>query len=550
MLLTYQSSVYSKNKDINEFNSKNVSSYFSALVYYDNQKNIDALKFFKLSDSLINRHDSYLKNYVFSLVMEGKIMKSIKLLKQFSGEENSDFFEAYLILVLDSIKKKNFKKSNIYLNELSRFKENSTFELIIYESLKNYIYLFENKEIRSDNNFFGNLSIINKAFHSCYLGEKEAQTNFENLVNSTEVDYSRYVFFYVNYLIEQNQFNKAKEITDQIDILNSNLLIGQTKNWIDKKEFKKFNQIFSCNYETDVLSEFFFLIANIYSSESEIEKSNFYLNISNFLNSKFHFNLSLFVENYYNSKNYSKSEKILNNFDKNDDLYHWYKVKIKQQIILKKLGQEEAYNFINLKFKQIIKPSIKILYDMANIMKNFKKHEIAINYYDQILSKIDVNSDNYAEVLFRRGSSYERLKKFKKSDEDLLKSLEINPNDAYVLNYLAYSWLERNYKIETAIEMLQRAYKKRNNDPFIIDSVGWGYYLVDDLIKAEFFLKKAIELMPNDPIVNDHYGDILWKMGRKIQAKYYWQNVLQFEDTEEIMKEKIKVKLLKGLKKI
>ena len=144
----------------------------------------------------------------------------------------------------------------------------------------------------------------------------------------------------------------------------------------------------------------------------------------------------------------------------------------------------------------------------------------------------------------------ERLKKFKKSDEDLLQSLEINPNDAYVLNYLAYSWLERNYKIETAIEMLQIAYKKRNNDPFIIDSVGWGYYLVDDLIKAEFFLKKAIELMPNDPIVNDHYGDILWKMGRKIQAKYYWQNVLQFEDTEEIMKEKIKVKLLKGLKKI
>ena len=122
LLLTYQSSVYSKNKDINEFNSKNVSSYFSALVYYDNQKNIDALKFFKLSDSLINRHDSYLKNYVFSLVMEGKIMKSIKLLKQFSGEENSDFFEAYLILVLDSIKKKNFKKSKIYLNELSRFK--------------------------------------------------------------------------------------------------------------------------------------------------------------------------------------------------------------------------------------------------------------------------------------------------------------------------------------------------------------------------------------------------------------------------------------------
>ena len=54
--------------------------------------------------------------------------------------------------------------------------------------------------------------------------------------------------------------------------------------------------------------------------------------------------------------------------------------------------------------------------------------------------------------------------------------------------------------------------------------------------------------MPNDPIVNDHYGDILWKMDRKIQARYYWKSVLKFEDTEEKMKENIKFKLLKGLK--
>ena len=550
ILLIYQSSVYSKNNDIQKFNSKILSSYFSALVSYDNQKNIDALKFFNLSNSLINRHDPYLKQYIFSLVIEGKIKQSIKQLKQSSGEKSSDFFEAYLILMLDSIKKKNFKKSNRYLNQLSKFKRNGTFELIIYESLKNYIYLFENKQISSHDITLGNLSLISKIFHSCYLGEKQTQKHFENLFDSTEVDYSRYIFFYINYLIEQNQFSKAKEITDQIDILNSSLLIAQTKNWIDKKEFKKFNQIFSCKNETDVLSEFFFLIANIYSSENELEKSNFYLNISNFLNPKFDFNLSLFVENYYISENYRNSENVLNNFDKNDDLYYWYKIKIKKQIISKELGEEQAYNFIKSKFEKIKKPSIKILFDMANIMKGFKKHQIAINYYNEVISKINLNSDSYAEILFRRGGSYERLKKFEKSDEDLLKSLEINPNDAYVLNYLAYSWLERGYKIDTAIEMLQRAYKQKMNDPFIIDSVGWGYYLVDDLVKAEQFLKRAIELMPHDPIVNDHYGDILWKMDRKIQAKYYWQNVLTFEDSEESMREAINIKLLKGLKKI
>ena len=39
--------------------------------------------------------------------------------------------------------------------------------------------------------------------------------------------------------------------------------------------------------------------------------------------------------------------------------------------------------------------------------------------------------------------------------------------------------------------------------------------------------------MPNDPIVNDHYGDILWSLNKKIQAKYYWKSVLGFKDTEK-----------------
>ena len=133
------------------------------------------------------------------------------------------------------------------------------------------------------------------------------------------------------------------------------------------------------------------------------------------------------------------------------------------------------------------------------------------------------------------------------ADKDLLKSLEISPEEPYVLNYLAYSWLERKYKINEAIEMLQRAYKLKKNDPYIIDSVGWGYYLIGDYIRAEKYLVKAVQLMPDDPIVNDHYADILWKLNRKLQAKYFWENVLEMEDAEEEMKKNIVEKLIKGL---
>ena len=93
--------------------------------------------------------------------------------------------------------------------------------------------------------------------------------------------------------------------------------------------------------------------------------------------------------------------------------------------------------------------------------------------------------------------------------------------------------------------MLEKAYAKESNDPYIIDSIGWAYYLIDDYFKAEKFLKRAVQLMPDDPIVNDHYGDILWKLNRKIQARYFWKNVLKMEDVEKDMIEKLKIKLLK-----
>ena len=96
--------------------------------------------------------------------------------------------------------------------------------------------------------------------------------------------------------------------------------------------------------------------------------------------------------------------------------------------------------------------------------------------------------------------------------------------------------------------MLETAYAIESNDPYILDSIGWAYYLVEDYIKAEKFLKRAVELMPDDPIVNDHYGDILWKLNRKIQARYFWDNVIKMDNVDIEMIKKINIKMIKGVK--
>ena len=453
------------------------------------------------------------------------------------------------MLTIDSLKKKDFKKSKIYLDQSYQFIIKDKISLFIYESIKQYIYTFQEGKILETKKNFGNLSLINEIFQKCYLDNINTEDYFKNLINNiNETDYSRYTFFLINYLIENDKLDKVKKIAGKFDYLDSSLLLSQSKKWIEEKNFNEFEKIFSCKNSNDVISEFLFLIANLYSSQNNYEKSNFYLNISHYLNPKFRFNLTLLAENYYVNTNYKKVKKTLEYFNKKDEFYYWFKVKKHAQIISKEVNDKEALNFITQQFQKIENPSLKIIFDLANFNKNSKKYKDAIIYYDQIISKIDSNSLIYANLLYRRGSSYERLGNYSKSDKDFLKSLEINPDDAYVLNYLAYSWLEREYKIDVAMQMLEKAYALQSNDPYIIDSVGWGHYLINDFLKAEKFIKMAVELMPNDPVVNDHYGDTLWKLGKKIQARYFWISVLNLKKTDDKMKKKINIKLIEGLK--
>ena len=523
------------------------STIVPGIIAYENRDNSEALKFFNASKILINKHDSYLKRYVYSLVLENKVAKAINIIKNSSDKNNAGFFNAYILLVVDSLKKNNFEEAGKYLSQSLKFQDQSRINLVIFETLRQYIYTFEKKTILPNKKNFGNLSFIAETFQRCYLQQENTGSFFLNLINNQQGDYSRYIFFYISYLIENKKIDEARAVVEQFEYINSTLLLSQGKSWVENSKFKEFNKIFSCNNHNDVISEFLFLISNLYSSQDDFEKSNFYSNLSNYLNPKFKFNSSLVAENFYLNQEYDNVKEVLKNFDKKDEFYYWFRVKKEAQIIIKEQSNEDGINFISLKFNKIDNPSLKMIFDIANFYKNSKKYKKAINYYTEIISSLNEESEIKSDLLYKRGGSYERLGNYKKADEDLLHSLRINPDNAYVLNYLAYSWLERDYQIDEAFKMLEKAYSSRSNDPYIIDSIGWAHYLIDNYVEAEKYLKRAVELMPEDPTVNDHYGDILWKLNRKIQARYFWNNVLSFDDTEENIRKKINIKIIEGL---
>ena len=281
----------SKNIYSNDFNSKDLSNYFSVVISHNNQKNDQALKYFKSSKQLLNKHEEYFKRLIFSLVLNQNVDRAIQEIKFLRNKNQSKFFEAQLLLLIDSINKKNFDKTKTYLKNIAKYTEEGTFEKVIYETLRDYSFTFEEKKMSNFKSNFGNLTVINNAFQSCYLNNPNTLEYFDILKNSEAADYSRYLFFYTNYLTHKKRFDLVKEISLEIDELSSNLIILQTKSWIDKSRFNEIKEIFSCKNENDLLAEFFYLVSNLYSSQDEYEESNFYLNISYFLNKKFKINL-------------------------------------------------------------------------------------------------------------------------------------------------------------------------------------------------------------------------------------------------------------------
>ena len=546
IFLIYQTSSFSKVSDVNKFDQKNLSNYFSAVLSINNNDAKNSLKFLENSKILNDRHEEHFKNYIKSLVANEKVDLAIKKIKY--SQNNYSFLEREVILLVDNLINKNLEKSSLNLEKIeSLIDPDDRYHIILSKVLKNYLEVFKSNNIKSyKNNNFAELDDISLAFLSCYFDLKNTDKRFEEFIEY-DGSSSRYIYFYLDYLIEQNKINKIDQVLQNINQLNKPLLIAQSVKWIEEKNYNKLNNLFSCKNEKDIIAEFFYLIANLYSSQGLFKESNFYIILAKYLNPKFTLNSTLLIENYMDTKKYKLVKNELSNIEKDNVIYNWFRVKKNASIIQETKNDDSALKFIKKEYGKIQNPSNKILFDMANILRNFQDYEGAIEIYSNLIQYSNYSAEEYADLLYKRGTSYERKKDFLKADEDLIESLKIDPDEPYVLNYLGYSWLERSYKIPEAMDMLKEAYSLRENDPYITDSIGWAYYLIEDFVNAKKYLEKAVKLMPYDPIVNDHYGDVLWRLNKKVQARYFWNGVLKLEDTEEELKKEIEKKLVFGL---
>ncbi len=538
-------------KSLDKFDKgDSISDYFYGLLSFNENQYEESFEFLRKLDGLEISHPDYSVKYLYSLINSGNVREAFNYSKKLE-KKNLANFESYLVTGVFYLKNSNLDLAKKYLFKAKNMNPSSILNYYVSSSLYNWASVTglnssqASLELKKLDDRFENLKKIQNVFLKCFFNSPDTENFFETLISNQKIDFSRYNYFYASYLVSLSRIDEAKQvINSSLKYYPRNLLLNQFK--IDL--YNKSNVfMFDCKNEQHVSAEILYITANALSSQSMLSFSNFYLNLAKYLNTDFHSYDTLLAENYYKTDNFDKAKKIYKRIKNKGGAFNWYSSKQLARIYLKQEDQNRALNLLANAYKSIQNKNIYETFDYAEFLKNNEKFEESITFYSKILKQIKKDHPLYPEATDGRGVAYERIGQWEKAEKDLLESLKSDPEQAYVINYLAYSWIEQGINIKKSLSMLEKANKLKLNDPFIIDSLGWALFKLERFEESKEYLQLAVKLMPGDPIVNDHYGDVLWKNGNKIQARYYWKYALKLEKAEEKLKKTIQEKLIQGL---
>jgi tetratricopeptide (TPR) repeat protein len=516
---------------------------YASILHQQKQHNLAALNFNKI-DRLEGKHSDYDIKFINSLIINGQFDQAVKqVLKTEDKYEN--------ILLFDFIKVIHFIKAKDYDVALDLLRSLNINDLLFTElksSLEFWILLEKADEfqkiqlIKNINSRYPTISLINQFLASNYINNANLYNIYNKKILSSD-NYIRYQILSSWNEIRNNNKKKAKQILKNLLTKDKkNILLKQSYLNFEKEDFRIIN-FYNFSSIEDNISEIFYLFSNLYQQRDDLEFAEILLSISLDFNNKFLSNNLLRFENMiFNSNAYNFDNRILYRIKNIGSEYEWL---VNYQITANKNDLDNIKNLEKKIISDDIFKSDKYL-DLANYYRIKKQFKKALEFYE----KVEIESSDKLDwsFFYFKGICYERLNLWKSAEKSFKKSLSLSPRQYSVINYLAYSWLEREQNISEAKAMLEDAVKlSRWELGYIIDSLGWAYYLQGDYDKAEDLLRLAYEKTSSESEVYDHYGDVLWKQKKYLQARYVWQNALNLENIDEKIKDTIERKILNGL---
>ncbi|MEM6381185.1 MAG: tetratricopeptide repeat protein [Pseudomonadota bacterium] len=184
----------------------------------------------------------------------------------------------------------------------------------------------------------------------------------------------------------------------------------------------------------------------------------------------------------------------------------------------------------------------------GTVLRVRRDFERAAEVYSMGIETIEKPTFEHWRLFYQRGIAFERTDRWPLAEADFLKALELNEDQPDVLNYLAYTWVDRGENLDRSVQMLERAVEMRPDSGYIVDSLGWVYFRLGRFEDAVEQLERAVILDPTQAVIHDHLGDAYWMVGRRLEARFQWSHARDLDDThDEIDEEAIQRKLQRGL---
>ncbi|MEZ5939029.1 MAG: tetratricopeptide repeat protein [Hyphomonadaceae bacterium] len=144
----------------------------------------------------------------------------------------------------------------------------------------------------------------------------------------------------------------------------------------------------------------------------------------------------------------------------------------------------------------------------------------------QVVDSVAADGDADWRPLMARAMVRQQEDRWPEAETDLVKALEISPDEPEVLNFLGYGWVDRGENVEQGLELIRKAVARKPRAGHIVDSLGWAYFRLGRYDDAIDQLQNAIEMEPVDPEITDHLGDAYWMAGRRDEAVFEWRHAL------------------------
>jgi tetratricopeptide (TPR) repeat protein len=382
------------------------------------------------------------------------------------------------------------------------------------------------------------------AFHTAliadYLAQPDADADYKKALLANRVS-PRVIQAYGIYLERIGRADDARALYEKF--LSESAIAPIAKDGLARITANKKPDPFIRNAEDGVAESLFGMAASL-SDRQSADISILYLRMALYLRPDLALADLLLADRFENLGKYEDAVTIYRKIEKSSP---YYRMAATQAAVNETRLDKKSAAITDLRgLGQVFPDDAENWIALGDAYRGQNDFRAAIDAYDHAEKAIGTPDKRDWPLFYARAMAQDSEKHWDKAEADINIALKLSPEQPELLNYLGYSWVDRNQRIPEALAMLEKARQLRPYDGYIVDSVGWAYYRLGRYDEAAKTLEAAVLLVPGDPTVNNHLGDALWKSGRKLEARFQWNHALTF-NAEGNEKTEIEQKLKTGL---